>query len=186
MGIDQRLAHQHLVGDAVVAGDDLVQDAVDVVARQRHDGPGVGERGVAGAADQPGIDQRDAGAGRAVALGRERGHQAARPRADHQHVGVDQNAVELVHSPAHHGRGRFFTDGCTSTICSGQKISQLKQVMQCSRNLMTGSSLVWREPRDLSRDRLRLHVDHVGRADHVADAATGAFFELDAFDHAVS
>ena len=91
-------AHQHLVGDAVVAGDDLVQDAVDVVARQRHDGPGVGERGVAGAADQPGIDQRDAGAGRAVALGaRARPCRPPAPAADHQHVGVDQHAVELVH-----------------------------------------------------------------------------------------
>ena len=96
MRVDQRLAHQHLIGDAVVAGDDLVQDAVDVVAGQRHDGPGVGEGGVAGAADQPGIDQRDAGAGRAVALGRQRRHQAACPAADHQHVGVDQHAVELV------------------------------------------------------------------------------------------
>ena len=187
MRIDQRLAHQHLVGDAVVAGDDLVQDAVDVVVRQRHDGPGVGERGVAGAADQPGIDQRDAGAGRAVALGGERGEQAAGPGADHQHVGVDQYAVELVHrSSAHHGRGRFFTDGCTSTMCSGQKISQLKQVMQCSRNLITGRSLVWRSPAISLVDRLRLHVDHVGRADHVADAAAGAFLELDALDHAAS
>ena len=48
---------------------------------------------------------------------------------------------------AHHqGRGRFLIDGCTSTIRSGQKISQLKQVMQCSRNLMTGSSLVCDKP----------------------------------------
>ena len=145
MGVDQRLPHQHLIGDAVVAGDDLMEDAVDVVARQRDDGPGVGKGGVAGAADQPGIDQCDAGARRAVALGRERGHETACACAHHQHVGVDQHAVELIHS-AHHGRGRFLTDGCTSTMCSGQKISQLKQVMQCSRNLMTGSSLVWRKP----------------------------------------
>ena len=96
MRVDQRLPHQLLVGDAVIAGDDLVQDAVDVVARQRDDGPGVGERGVAGAADQPGVHQRHARAGRAVALGRQRGHQAARAAADHQHVGVDQNAVEPV------------------------------------------------------------------------------------------
>ena len=87
---------------------------------------------------------------------------------------------------AHHGRGRFLTDGCTSTICSGQKISQLKQVMQCSRNLMTGSSLVWRSPAISARDRLRLHVNHIGRTDDVADAAAGAFFDLDAFDHTVS
>jgi hypothetical protein len=39
---------------------------------------------------------------------------------------------------------------------------------------------------NLSRDRLRLHVDDVGRADHVADAATGAFFDFNAFDHATS
>jgi hypothetical protein len=31
-----------------------------------------------------------------------------------------------------------------------------------------------------------LHVDHIGRADHVADAAAGAFLKLDALDHAVS
>ena len=42
--------------------------------------------------------------------------------------------------------GRFFTDGCTSTIFSGQKISQLKQVMQCSRNLIAGKSFVCRRP----------------------------------------
>src|SRR6476660_7804011 len=42
------------------------------------------------------------------------------------------------------------------------------------------------QPRDLNGDGLRLHVDHIGRADQVADAATGAFFEFDAFDHAVS
>ncbi len=35
------------------------------------------------------IDQRDARAGRTVPLGRERRHQAASPRADHQHVGID-------------------------------------------------------------------------------------------------
>src|SRR4249919_2556342 len=122
-----------------------MQDAVDVVAGQRHDGPSVGERGVAGAADHPGIDKRDARAGRAVALGRKRGDQAACAGTYHQHVGIDQHAVELVHR-AHHGRGLFLTDGCTSTICSGQNISQLKQVMQCSRNLMTGRSLVWRKP----------------------------------------
>src|SRR5215218_8237757 len=46
----------------------------------------------------------------------------------------------------HHGRGRFFTDGCTSTIFSGQKISQLKHVMQCSRYLITGRSRVGRNP----------------------------------------
>ena len=86
----------------------------------------------------------------------------------------------------HHGRGRFFTDGCTSTMCSGQKISQLKQVMQCSRNLITGRSLVWRRPATSLADRLRLHVDDVGRADHVADAAAGAFLDLDALDHAAS
>ena len=44
------------------------------------------------------------------------------PASDHQHVGVDQNAIEIghCHRPRYHGRGRFFTDGCTSTICSGQ------------------------------------------------------------------
>ena len=39
---------------------------------------------------------------------------------------------------------------------------------------------------DLNSDGLLLHVDHIGRTDHVADATAGAFFELDAFDHAVS
>ena len=33
--------------------------------------------------------------GGAVALGGQRGDQPARPRADHQHVGVDQHAVEI-------------------------------------------------------------------------------------------
>jgi hypothetical protein len=42
------------------------------------------------------------------------------------------------------------------------------------------------EARNLSRDRLHFHVDHIGRADQVADAAAGAFFKLDAFDHGVS
>ena len=62
----------------------------------------------------------------------------------------------------HQGRGRFLTEGCTSTICSGQKISQLKQVMQCSRNLITGSSLRVRPATSGATDGL--HVDHVGRA----------------------
>jgi len=42
------------------------------------------------------------------------------------------------------------------------------------------------QARDLNGDGLRLHVDHIGRADHVADATAGAFVELDALDHAVS
>ena len=147
VGILQRVAHQDLVGDAVVAGHDLVQDAVEIVVRQRHDGPGVGERGVAGAADQPRIAERDAGAGRAMTLGGQCRQQTPRPRSDHQHVGVDQHAVEMPSNyHRHQGRGRFFTDGCTSTIFSGQKISQLKQVMQCSRNLITGRSLVCVSP----------------------------------------
>ena len=57
--VRQHLAHQNLVGDAVVAGHDLAQDAVEIVIGVDHDLPGVGERGVAGAADQPGIHQRD-------------------------------------------------------------------------------------------------------------------------------
>ena len=117
MRVDQRLPHQLLVGDAVVAGDDLVQDAVDVVARQRDDGPGVGERGVPGAADQPGVDQRHPRAGRAVALGRQRGHQAARAAADHQNVGVDQIAVEAVHRSLYRSHCHFTTaaDGSSPT-----------------------------------------------------------------------
>src|SRR5712691_13496329 len=78
-----------------------------------------------------------------MALGAERREQAAGAAADDEHVGLDERSVE---HRRHHGRGRFLTDGCTSTMCSGQKISQLKQVMQCSRNLMTGRSLVWRKP----------------------------------------
>jgi len=42
------------------------------------------------------------------------------------------------------------------------------------------------QPRDLTRNRLRFHVDHVCRAYDVADAAAGAFFDLDAFNHAIS
>ena len=42
------------------------------------------------------------------------------------------------------------------------------------------------QPLELDRDRLRLHVDDVGRADDVADAATRTFFQFDTFDHAVS
>src|SRR5690242_7167204 len=38
--------------------------------------------------------------------------------------------------------------------------------------------LLLAQARDLNGDGLRLHVDHVGRADHVADAAAGAFVEL--------
>ena len=83
----------------------------------------------------------------------------------------------------HQGRGRFLTEGCTSTIRSGQNISQLKQVMQCSRYLITGSSLVARKPLDFDRNRDRLHVDDVGRTDRIADAAAGASFEFDLFDH---
>ena len=48
---------------------------------------------------------------------------------------------------------------------------------------VSADQLVWRFT---LRDRLRFHVDHVGRADQIADAATRAFFELYAFDHAVS
>jgi len=53
IGIGKHLAHEHLIGDAVVAGHDLAQDAVEIVVRRHHDLPGIGERGVAGAADQP-------------------------------------------------------------------------------------------------------------------------------------
>ena len=83
----------------------------------------------------------------------------------------------------HHGRGLFFTEGCTSTICSGQKISQLKQVMQCSRYLMTGSLKVEFRPAMTLAARRRLHVNDIGRANDVADAATGAFFQFDTFNH---
>ena len=142
---------------------------------------------MAGAADQPGIDQSDARAGRAVALGAERGQQPAGAAADDEDVGLGEQAVKLFHAmyPIHHGRGRFFTDGCTSTMLSGQKISQLKQVMQCSRNLMTGRRLVSRKPAiGDGRRGARLHVDDIGRADDVADAAAGAFLDFDMFDHA--
>ena len=67
------------------------------------------------------IAERDSGTGRRVALGGQCGDQASRPRSNHQNVGVDQHAVEI--GPCHrryHGRGRFLTDGCTSTMCSGQ------------------------------------------------------------------
>ncbi len=49
----QNFANQKLVCDAVIAGDDLAQNAVDVVVGKRDDHPGVGERGVAGPADCP-------------------------------------------------------------------------------------------------------------------------------------
>ena len=184
VGIHERLTHQFLVGDAVIAGDDLAQDAVDVVVGKGDDGPGVGKGGVAGAADHPGIDQRHARAARAVALGAERGEQAAGAGADHQDVRFGVEAVEFCAFQVHQGRGRFFTDGCTSTICSGQKISQLKQVMQCSRYLITGSRFVLPQARHQARRGRRLHVDDVGRADDVAHAAAGAFLHFDVFDHA--
>ena len=38
----------------------------------------------------------------------------------------------------------------------------------------------------LGLNRLRLHVDDVGRADNVADAAACAFFQFDMFDHKAS
>jgi hypothetical protein len=53
MGLLERVAHQQLIGDAVVAGHDFAGDAVDVVLGQGDDHPGVGEGGVAGAADHP-------------------------------------------------------------------------------------------------------------------------------------
>jgi hypothetical protein len=39
---------------------------------------------------------------------------------------------------------------------------------------------------DFGRDRLLFHVDDVGRTYHIANAAAGAFFELNAFDHVAS
>src|SRR5207244_9653523 len=91
--------------------------------------------------DDPRIEPRHPSPRAAMALGAQRRHQPAGAGTDHEHVGFDENSVKLRHR-YHQGRGRFLTEGCTSTICSGQKISQLKQVMQCSRNLITGSSLV--------------------------------------------
>jgi hypothetical protein len=146
VGVDQRLPHQHLIGDA--------SRCRPTISWRMPSMSSPGSATMVQALEnavwpvRP-ISQESTSVtrvpGRTVALGRERGHETACACAHHQHVGVDQHAVELIHS-AHHGRGRFLTDGCTSTICSGQKISQLKQVMQCSRNLMTGRSLVWRKP----------------------------------------
>ena len=187
MRVDQRLAHQHLVGDAVVAGDDLVQDAVDVVARQRHDGPGVGERGVAGAADQPGIDQRHARAGRAVALGGQR-RQSGRPRRRRR--------------PARRYRSeRHRACSCRSSSPRPRPVlhrrMHVDDVLRAEDFAAEAGDAVLAElddrqelglpqARNLAHHRLRLHVDDVGRADHVADAATGAFLDFDVFDHAVS
>src|ERR1700680_1474782 len=41
------------------------------------------------------------------------------------------------------------------------------------------------QPRHLGRDRRGLHVDHVGRADDVADAAARAFLDFDRLDHVI-
>ena len=97
VGIGKRLAHQYLVGDAVIAGDDFAQDSVDIVVRENDDLPGVGKGGVAGSADHPGIDQGHPRAGRAVAFGAERGEQPAGAGADDQDVGIGQQTVELCH-----------------------------------------------------------------------------------------
>ena len=136
-GVLENLANEDLVGDAVIAGDDLAQNSVDIVLGKRHDHPGIGEGGVAGTADGPGIHKRHPRAGFAVALRAQCREHAAGAAADDEHVGFGEHAVKFLEW-AHHGRGLFLTEGCTSTICSGQKISQLKQVMQCSRYLMTG------------------------------------------------
>ena len=117
-----------------------------------------------------------------MSLGAKRGKQAAGAAADDENIAVDEDAVEIGYRH-HHGRGLFFTDGCTSTIPSGQKISQLKQVMQCSRNLIIGRSLVCVRPGDLGCDRLPLHVDHIGWTDQIADAAAGTLLNIDLFDH---
>ena len=48
-----------------------------------------------------------------------------------------------------------------------------------------GQVLGLAESRNLNRNDLWLHMNHIGRANHVADAAAGAFFDLDTFDHAI-
>ena len=183
MGLLERVAHQQLVGDPVVAGHDLARDAVDVVLGQRDDHPGVGEGGVAGAADHPGIDEGDPGPGAPWRLALSAAISPPAP-APTTSTSVSIRVPSSFAIARHQGRGRFLTEGCTSTICSGQKISQLKQVMQCSRNLITGSSLVRVQPGDFRRHRAGLHVDHVGRANGVADAAAGAALDIDFLDHA--
>jgi len=90
-----------------------LSDRVEIVLRKDDQRPGIRERAVPGASDRPGIDQRDLRAGRTVTLRAQRGQQPARARADHENVGSDERVV-------HHGRGRFFTTGNTSTIRSGQ------------------------------------------------------------------
>ena len=154
VGIHQRLAHQDLVGDAVVAGDDLMQDAVEVVIRQHHDGPGVGERGVAGAADQPGIAERDAGAGRRRGAWRT-ARRPGRPPPRRSPARRCRSARRRDRSlPSSLPRPRPVLDRRMHVDdVLGAKISQLKQVMQCSRNLMTGSSLVCVSPATSVTDR---------------------------------
>jgi hypothetical protein len=145
IGRGEHFPHQHLIGNAIIARDDLAQDTVEIIIRKNYDLPGVGKRSMAGAADQPRIDKRDPCTGRCVSLGAKRGKQAAGAAADDENIAIDEDAVEIGYRH-HHGRGLFFTEGCTSTIPSGQKISQLKQVMQCSRNLIIGRSLFCLRP----------------------------------------
>ena len=95
--VRKRFPHQQLIGDAVIAGDDLAGDAVDIVLGRRDDHPGIGECGMAGAAGHPGIGDRDLGAVRAVALRAQGGDHAAGAAADHQDVGLDQGSMQMRH-----------------------------------------------------------------------------------------
>ncbi len=176
----EAFAHQQLVGDAVVAGDDLAYDAVDVVVGQCDDHPGVGERGVAGAADHPAVDQRHPRARRSVPLGGERGEQAAGSAADHQHVGLDQGSVGHVPSPGPwpvlHRRMHVHDPLRAEDLAAEAGDAMLPEPDD-------GKQPGVLQPRDLGGSRDRLHVNDVGRADGVADPAARAAREVDALDH---
>ena len=97
IGGSERVAHQDLIGNSVIAGDDFPQDSVDIVFGKDDDFPGVRKCGVPGAANHPGINQGHPCAARAVALGAERGEQTAGTGADDKDVCLGEQTVKLSH-----------------------------------------------------------------------------------------
>ena len=178
--IHQRFPHQELIGDAVIAGDDFARDAVDVVVRGGDDHPGIGERGVTGAAGHPGNRRprpwcragRDAW--RSMPRSFRRRRRRRRECRSRSNVPCMRQFLTCAGSPGSRSifHRRMHVDDLLGTENLAAKASDAVLAKFDHRQ-----ELGLHETVDRGLQRHRLHVDHVGRTDVIANAAARALFK---------
>jgi hypothetical protein len=182
IGHREHIAHEQLIGNSVVPRNDLEGDRIEIIIRFHDNHVSVRKGRVTGSPNHPAVGYAHPSACAGMTFRAQRSNEPTYAATDDQDIGFDQLSLKLRHQ----------LPGSRTILDHGMDVHNLFRAENFAAEtgdtmlakFNDGQGLALPQSWNAARDQDLRHVDHIGRAYLIADAASSAARKVDAFNHA--